>query len=1414
MNLPRMVAKTALCLCICAGVSSSTALAGGAENCNPADSLGQQILAPIGFEAFTSTRVGRFGLDISARDIEFHWDGIYPGGLSAGVAGALRRFAKTLSGIDHVSPVARDATNLQAVYDYTHREPYGLTWNSTNPADSIAFRVGYSGDTPPDGGNNLDRSHVDTYIFHPSRQFGTVDGGSIDGSHPSAVTTAAEDEDTGHPQGKVFETNSTMIRGPGSSSATDTTESGWAGPRSIQRLRFNHELQHALPPREFGGAIGEFYSAVAEAVGGIDDTTASAEVPYTWPLLSRGVGNSETVVRAAGNNYQARTAFAAYLAYNFIGADTSKTLAGMTDDLLYKWMKLSDGENARTMRSLVGLLGDTDCGTCATKSYLHTATGASLSTRERMMLIHHNWRVANFVNNPALAEGQFGYPGFAGFSPARHQRAWRAVDPFGTDDIIALPAIRTLSARELTREISLQGDRSVRGNTYPMTLVPFAANYWVFRADASLLGSSRDLVIRITPRRCFRCVTATGLKTADARIMASAVAYNISDQADTVETSLWRSPAAAVFTTTVQSVVVDSVSGALEIVVPSFGATHRAVLLTLTSADGNLDRMLNLADTQPYVEAVPYRLDIGMRVAPFASNEPVVMTFNPSDNEASPAWSPTGEFVAFQRTSGGLSQIYTRRLDMGAAVQPPMALLAPQPIHQHDPDWSLRNEIAFSADSSSTESSIWLASTSGAPLRQLTALTGRETMPAFSPDAQCIAYVHTPSGATSSQVRCISRTGSGDYLVAQLLGDASSRRPRWSPDGSRLFISMPGDSDYVYSVPRFGGTIARDGGISFRGTNFDLPIATGKLVVATPLPITNHARQTAVTFYSCGASPISLPASRLAFLGTSPASRDTAFRFVNPRTTFDHPRISPDGTRVLYQAEDAITHDKSIMAAPNSWNHAPRFAGLQDVSIPACIPFQMFFTTSDVDGEAVTVQAAQLPSGVQFVGGNTLRIQNPHVGEFYAVMRAFDSSGGVDNRVIRISVYDDGDCGDPLVDGEPGCPGCFSGRQSGANVAHHSSDTDAASTSYLNGSLPGEWFSETARLGRLAEQTDHSASIILRATLPGHLAIDRARLWTADVDSALHSLVVGGTVVGAEFRPVLEAASSSGADVLAALDSVRAAGGSLMVDGDEMWTVELAPTDSASGLVIECARQGGSLWGTESGIEVQTAHEDGWRTSDWILPRRGGDLLGGLASGSTRLRLIFHGPAEVRGAQSFRIREEGSSITAAAPTGAAVAEALPALLSTDSLSLVLARSETTSMTFPVPPHAQGRGRSYFLELRAAYTPPTGAWAASARSAGISPAMRTSLLPSRPNPFSDETLLRFELSTAARVSIEVYDAQGRMVRLLTDHSYSPGAHSVIWSGDDDQGRRASPGVYWVRMTADRFVARRRLVLLRN
>ncbi|MEQ1832136.1 MAG: cytochrome c peroxidase [Candidatus Eisenbacteria bacterium] len=74
-----------------------------------------------------------------------------------------------------------------------------------------------------------------------------------------------------------------------------------------------------------------------------------------------------------------------------------------------------------------------------------------------------------------------------------------------------------------------------------------------------------------------------------------------------------------------------------------------------------------------------------------------------------------------------------------------------------------------------------------------------------------------------------------------------------------------------------------------------------------------------------------------------------------------------------------------------------------------------------------------------------------------------------------------------------------------------------------------------------------------------------------------------------------------------------------------------------------------------------------------------------------------------------------------------------------------------------------------------------------------------LSPSRPTPFRSNTLIAYELYTAARVRLTVFDAQGRSVRRLIDGATQlAGPYSVVWDGRDDHGRPAAAGVYFYRL----------------
>ena len=78
----------------------------------------------------------------------------------------------------------------------------------------------------------------------------------------------------------------------------------------------------------------------------------------------------------------------------------------------------------------------------------------------------------------------------------------------------------------------------------------------------------------------------------------------------------------------------------------------------------------------------------------------------------------------------------------------------------------------------------------------------------------------------------------------------------------------------------------------------------------------------------------------------------------------------------------------------------------------------------------------------------------------------------------------------------------------------------------------------------------------------------------------------------------------------------------------------------------------------------------------------------------------------------------------------------------------------------------------------------------------------------PNHFNPSTTISYEIKTASRVELRVYDILGREVATLVDAVQNAGSHRVSF----DAGRMAS-GVYFYRLSADQFVTSRKMLLLK-
>lgn len=96
--------------------------------------------------------------------------------------------------------------------------------------------------------------------------------------------------------------------------------------------------------------------------------------------------------------------------------------------------------------------------------------------------------------------------------------------------------------------------------------------------------------------------------------------------------------------------------------------------------------------------------------------------------------------------------------------------------------------------------------------------------------------------------------------------------------------------------------------------------------------------------------------------------------------------------------------------------------------------------------------------------------------------------------------------------------------------------------------------------------------------------------------------------------------------------------------------------------------------------------------------------------------------------------------------------------------------------------------------------------------GATPAVDR-LLANWPNPFNPVTQVRFHLSEAGVVRLEVMDVNGRRVATVIDRHYEAGVHDLSWEGVDDQGTPQPSGVYFLRLSTDRGDFAQKAILLK-
>jgi len=88
-----------------------------------------------------------------------------------------------------------------------------------------------------------------------------------------------------------------------------------------------------------------------------------------------------------------------------------------------------------------------------------------------------------------------------------------------------------------------------------------------------------------------------------------------------------------------------------------------------------------------------------------------------------------------------------------------------------------------------------------------------------------------------------------------------------------------------------------------------------------------------------------------------------------------------------------------------------------------------------------------------------------------------------------------------------------------------------------------------------------------------------------------------------------------------------------------------------------------------------------------------------------------------------------------------------------------------------------------------------------------------LLQNYPNPFNSETSVRFGIPEDSRISLKIFDINGRLVRELCEEEFESGYHQIPWNGTNDRGALMPSGVYFCKIISDNYYEIKKMVLIR-
>ena len=88
----------------------------------------------------------------------------------------------------------------------------------------------------------------------------------------------------------------------------------------------------------------------------------------------------------------------------------------------------------------------------------------------------------------------------------------------------------------------------------------------------------------------------------------------------------------------------------------------------------------------------------------------------------------------------------------------------------------------------------------------------------------------------------------------------------------------------------------------------------------------------------------------------------------------------------------------------------------------------------------------------------------------------------------------------------------------------------------------------------------------------------------------------------------------------------------------------------------------------------------------------------------------------------------------------------------------------------------------------------------------------SLLQNYPNPFNSATIIKFQLSEDSHVILKIHNILGQEIKTLINEQKPAGVYYATWNGTDNQGKKASSGIYFYQIEAGDYTKVKKLIIL--